>query len=281
MRYLSWLLVFICLAGSASADAIDVRVSVTEVSDRRSTGQFFNNLEVKLKLTGDDAAEIRGIKTSITAAVDDTRRNLLSSEKSGSGFETIGESGAGPAMTLTLKNPARKATVIKELSGELQLFMPGRDPAATVLVKDIKRSVGKPIANPVLEKAGITVIVLTKKEYDQIRKEEEQKAKDTAGKQGLDQALLKAFEGLLGSFFDVGEHDLILKISDPTAKLIELEVLDGKGARISGQGSMKTGDLRILNYAEALPADAQLRLFLNTQKSVLSLPLKLVDIALP
>jgi len=281
MRYLSWLLVFICLAASASADAIDVRVTVTEVSDRRSTGQFFNNLEVKLKLTGDEAAEIRGIKTSITTAIDDTRRNLLPSEKSSFGFETMGESGAGPAVMLTLKNPARKATVIKELSGELQLFIPGRDPAATVLVKDVKRSVGKPIANPALEKAGISVIVLTKKEYDQIRKEEEQKAKDTAGKQGLDQALLKAFEGLLGSFFDVGEHDLILKISDPTAKLIELEVLDGKGARISGQGSMKTGDLRILNYAEALPADAQLRLFLNTQKSVLSLPLKLVDIALP
>jgi len=281
MRYLSWLLVFICLAASASADAIDVRVTVTEVSDRRSTGQFFNNLEVKLKLTGDEAAEIRGIKTSITTAIDDTRRNLLPSEKSSFGFETMGESGAGPAVMLTLKNPARKATVIKELSGELQLFIPGRDPAATVLVKDVKRSVGKPIANPALEKAGISVIVLTKKEYDQIRKEEEQKAKDTAGKQGLDQALLKAFEGLLGSFFDVGEHDLILKISDPTAKLIELEVLDGKGVRISGQGSMKTGDLRILNYAEALPADAQLRLFLNTQKSVLSLPLKLVDIALP
>ena len=60
MRYLSWLLAFICLAGTASADAIDVRVSVSEVSDRRSTGQFFNNLEVKLKLTGDDAAEIKG-----------------------------------------------------------------------------------------------------------------------------------------------------------------------------------------------------------------------------
>jgi len=281
MRYLSWLVVFICLAGSASADAVDVRVSVTEVSDRRSTGQFFNNLEVKLKLTGDDAADIKGIKTSITSALDDTGRNLLSSEKRSSEFEAMRETGAGPEVTLTLKNPARKATVIKELSGELQLFIPGRDPAATVLVKDLSRSIGKPIANPALEKARISVIVLTKKEYDLIKKEEEQKAKNTAEKQGLDQALLKAFEGLLGAFFEVGEHDLILKISDPSAKLIEVEVIDGKGARISGQGSMKTGDLRILNYAEALPADAQLRIFLKTQKSVVSLPLKLVDIALP
>jgi hypothetical protein len=281
MRYLSWLLVFICLAGSASADAIDVRVSVSEVSDRRSTGQFFNNLEVKLRLTGDDAAEIKGINTVITSAVDDTRRNLLSPEKNRSGFEAVRETGTGPEVTLSLKNPARKATVIKELSGELQLFIPGRDPAATVLVKDIMRSIGKPIANPALEKAGISVIVLTKKEYDQIRKEEEQKAKNTAEKQGLDKALLKAFEGLLGAFFEVGEHDLILKISDPSAKLIEVEVIDGKGERISGQGSMKTGDLRILNYTEALPADAQLRIFLNTQKSVVSLPLKLADISLP
>lgn len=281
MRYLSWLVVFICLAASASADAIDVRVSVSEVSDRRSTGQFFNNLEVKLKLTGDDAAEIKGINTVITSAVDDTRRNLLSPEKNRSGFEAVRETGTGPEVTLSLKNPARKATVIKELSGELQLFMPAQDPAATVLIKDLGRSIGKPLTDKALEKAGISVIVLTKKEYDLIKKEEEQKAKNTAEKQGLDKALLKAFEGLLGAFFEVGEHDLILKISDPSAKLIEVEVIDGKGTRISGQGSMKTGDLRILNYTEALPADAQLRIFLNTQKSVVSLPLKLADISLP
>ena len=72
-----------------------------------------------------------------------------------------------------------------------------------------------------------------------------------------------------------------MKISDPEAKLIEFEVADGKGARISGQGSMKTGDVRILNYAETLPADAQLRIFLKTPKSVVSLPLKLTDISLP
>lgn len=281
MRYLSWLVVFICLAASASADAIDVRVSVSEVSDRRSTGQFFNNLEVKLKLTGDDAAEIKGINTVITSAVDDTRRNLLSPEKNRSGFEAVRETGTGPEVTLSLKNPARKATVIKELSGELQLFMPAQDPAATVLIKDLGRSIGKPLTDKALEKAGISVIVLTKKEYDLIKKDEEQKAKNTAEKQGLDKALLKAFEGLLGAFFEVGEHDLILKISDPSAKLIEVEVIDGKGTRISGQGSMKTGDLRILNYTEALPADAQLRIFLNTQKSVVSLPLKLADISLP
>jgi len=42
-------------------------VTVTEVSDRRSTANF-QQPEVKLKLTGDEAAEIRGIKTSITTA---------------------------------------------------------------------------------------------------------------------------------------------------------------------------------------------------------------------
>jgi len=48
MRYLSGYLFSSVLLGPHLQIAVDVRVSVTEVSDRRSTGQFFNNLEVKL-----------------------------------------------------------------------------------------------------------------------------------------------------------------------------------------------------------------------------------------
>ena len=136
----------------------------------------------------------------IASALDNAGRNLLISEKRNSGFESVRETGTGPEITLTLKNPARKATIIKKLSGELQLFMPNRDPAATVLVPHLGKSVGKPIAHPALEAARISVIMLTKKEYDLMKKEEEQKAKNAAEKQGLDKAILKAFEGLLGAF---------------------------------------------------------------------------------
>lgn len=280
MRYWIWILSVMVLALSASAEAIDVRISVTEVSDRRTTGQFFNNLEIKLKLVGDDVADIKGIRTALTTAVDDAGRNLLMDKDKGTDFETRSDGGQSD-ITLTLKNPARRATAVREITGELLLFMPTRDPSATILIKNISKIAGKPIANPALEKAGIGMTVLTKKEYEALKKDEEKKAKDSVEKQGLDQAMVKAFEGLFSAFFQIGENDLILKVADPSKKLIEIEVVDAKGAKISNQGSMKSGDIKVLNYSEALPVDAQLRLFLKTAKTIVSVPLRLTDIALP
>lgn len=66
---------------AAGAHAGDARLSATEVKDSRSTGQFFNELEIKLALTGDDVAGARGIRTLVTRAVDDTGRNLLRSDE--------------------------------------------------------------------------------------------------------------------------------------------------------------------------------------------------------
>ncbi len=280
MRILGTL--FIALLVAAPAFAADIKATVTEVNDQRSTGSFFNNLEIKLKLVGDDAPSVRGIKTTISKAVDDTGRNLLLDEDKDARFETVGESrGSQAEVKLKLKNPARRATVVKEIAGELQLFMPDQDPAATVLIKGFMKAAGKPISEPALAKAGVTVTVLTKKEYESLKKEEEQKAKDAAQKKGLSGAMMQAFEGLFSAFFQVGENDLIFKVGDPSGNLIDLDVVDAKGAKIKTYSSMRSTDVRVLNYQEPVPADAQLKISLKTQRSVVSLPLRLVDVALP
>jgi hypothetical protein len=264
---------------AAPALASDVKVIVSEVKDQRSTGEFFNNLEIKLKLIGDDSSSVRGIKTSVSRAVDDTGRNLLRDDEKKDSFETLWSGKA--EVNLKFKNPARRAAVVKEITGELQLFMPDKDPAATLLIRDFMKKAGKPVTDSALTKAGIAVTVLTKKEYESLKKDEEKKAKETAQKQGLTQAMMSAFEGLLGAFFQVGENDLIFKISDPSGNLIDMDVVDANSTKIKSHGNMKSHDLTVLNYNEAVPADAQLRLFLKTQKSVISMPLRLVDVALP
>lgn len=274
------LLAILVLILPASAEAIDVRVSVTEVSDRRTTGQFFNNLEIKLRLVGDDVSDIKGIRTALATAVDDAGRNLLMDKDKGTDFETRSDDSQSD-ITLTLKNPARRATAVREITGELLLFMPARDPSATILIKNISKIAGRPIANPALEKAGIGVTVLTRKEYEALKKDEEKKAKDSVEKQGLDQAMVKAFEGLFSAFFQIGENDVILKVTDPAKNLVEIEVADAKGTKMRNQGSMKSGELKVLSFNEALPVDAQLRIFLKTAKTIVSVPLRLTDIALP
>jgi hypothetical protein len=262
------------------AYAVDVKAVVTEVNDRRSTGQFFNDLEVKLKLLGDDAASVRGIRTAVRTAVDDTGRNLLSGEKKGGDFEAV-DAGGQAEVTLKLKNPARKATVIKEIAGDLELFMPDQDPGAAVVVEGILKTGASPLDSQALKEAGVSVTVLTKKDYEALRKAEEKKAKEQAEKQGLEEAAMKMLEGLFGSLFQVGENDLVLKVDDPSAKVIQIEAADAGGARINSYGRMKSDDLVILNYGEPLPPDARLRIFLKTEKSVVSVPLKLTDVVLP
>jgi hypothetical protein len=254
------------------AYAADIRPVVTEVKDQRSTGQFFNNLKIKIRLLGDDASEVRAIRTVVNKAVDDTGRNILEDKKK-SRFEAVQEGRGQAETTLEFKNPARKATVVKEVTGELELFMPARDPAATVLVEGALKRTGRPLDIPSLAKAGIAVTVLTKKEYDSMKKAAEEK--------GLEKAAMKMFEGFFGAFFHVGANDLILKVSDPSANLIRIDVVDKEGLKINNRGRMTMGDFVVLKYDNALPSGAQLRILLKTRKSVVSVPLRLVDVALP
>ncbi len=276
------LLLIAVVSAATPAAASDIKATVAEVTDQRSTGQFFNNLEIKLRLVGDDAPSIRGIKTTVTKAVDDTGRSLVMEEEKDDRFEAVGDGRGNQAeVKLKLKNPARKASVVKEVAGELQVFMPGQDPAATVLVKGFMKTVGKPVSDPSLAKAGVSVTVLSKKEYEMLKKEEEKKANDAAQKKGLSQAMMQAFEGLFSAFFQVGENDLIFRTGDPSGKLIDLEVVDAKGARVKSFSSMRSHDVRVLSYQEPVPADAQLKISLQTDGSVVSVPLRLVDVALP
>ncbi len=67
---------------NAIAQTTNVHVMVSEVSDRRTTGQFFAGSEIKLKLVGDALGDIRGVRRiQITKAVDDTGRNLVTDDK--------------------------------------------------------------------------------------------------------------------------------------------------------------------------------------------------------
>ena len=160
-------------AVASPARPLDVRPSVTSVTDQRTTGQSLSHLEINVKLVGDDAGSVRGIRTTIGDAVDDTGRSVLPDDDKCQ-FEAVQETGSGqPSLTLKLKNPARRATVLKEIRGELQLFLPDRDPGATVLVSDFLNSVGKPLTEPSLVRAGIIVTVMTKKEFELAKRSKE------------------------------------------------------------------------------------------------------------
>lgn len=276
----NFLVTIILLTATATAQAADVRLSVTEVTDARSTGQFHNGLEIRLKLTGDDVASVKGIRTTIAKAVDESGRNLLKDEKQDKEFSPVRDNSSGPETTLRLKNPARRAATVKEITGEVHLFMPDQDPAAMVMIKNFRAATGNPLGNSQLAKAGLQVTVLSKTDYETLSKKKEQEAREKVEKD-LGHAMVQALEGMFSGFFRVGDNDLILKLADPGEVFINAEVIDGTGNVVPTMSTTYADDMRVLGFEQPLPKDAQLRIFLKTPKSVVMIPVKLVEIALP
>jgi hypothetical protein len=256
----------------------DIKFMVSEVKDTRTTGEFFAGLELKLKILGDIISDAKGMRTKITKAVDDTGKNLLKSEESGTDFEKIDEYSKGE-ITLKLNNPSRKATVIKELTGETEIFIPKNDPLATSTIKNFLTQTGKIISDPSLKSANVEITVLTKKEYEKIKEQKQKEVKKEAGEIG--DALVKAFGALFGGFMEIDKNSIILNIKDPDKKVIAIEFTDDKGKKIDSQGSMKMEDIRVFNFDKPLPQKAQITIFLLTPKSLITTDLKLTDIVLP
>jgi len=255
-----------------TVEVIALQPSVSEVKDSRTTGRFFAGLDVEVSLVGDDSqiAEAISKKIKLTKAVDDTGKNLLE-DSNDNKFEEISRFGnQGNKLTLKLKNPARKAVVVKEIDGEIEYFNPKLDPSASVLIPNALTTNGSPIEHAALKKLGISVSVFTPEQHDKQR-EKEMKAQ-----------LGDAFENAMASAFGGSDsNSLIFKIKDPQNKLVSISILDSSDTEIRSNGSMTSSESKTLYFESAPPADAKLMLSLLTDKAVVSVPLKLTDIALP
>lgn len=283
MKKLFFAAVVIFIASYAYAS--DIAVSVSEVRDSRTTGQFFAGLELKLKVMGDSLADARGLKINVKKAVDDTGRDLLKKDDDRRAeFVKPDENSAGQAeMEVKLKNPSRKASTIKELSGELTIYSPGKDPNSVATLDSFMGQAGLKIKNSALKAAKVEVGIMTKKQFDEFKEEQkkEAKAKEGAMVKEFGEAMAKAFGALFEGFMEIGENSVILNISDPDSKVVDLEFLDAAGASLRSGSSMRTGDIRVFEFEKPMPADARLKIFLATSKAMSKTSFKVSGIALP
>jgi hypothetical protein len=258
-----------------------VGVTAGDITDRRRNDGHFASLEIELKLTGDGSAGARGARATVEKATDDTGRNLM---KEGSDPAEFAKSSGddAPQLKVELRNPARKAKTVRELSGRVEVFLPARDPAAEARVPKFVSMTDRPIANPALKASGADVMVISRKTYEVEKKKDEERRKKEAEGAGIAGAMVNAFAGLFqGLFSDIGENDVLVKVDDKAKKVFSVDVVDASGKPVDGMGSMKIGDFWILKFADKVPADAALRVYLLTPKSVVAERFALKDIALP
>jgi hypothetical protein len=256
-------------------------VSAGDITDRRRNDNFFGGLEIELKIGGDGAADVRGARALVRKAEDETGRNLLKEGAKTPTFETS-MSDTAPSLKLELRNPARKAKKVREVSGQVELFLPGRDPGAVARVDRFQSRLDKPAGLPALKAAKAEVTVVSRKTYEAEKKKDAERRRKEAEGAGIGGAMVEAFSGLFEGFMgSVEENDVLVKVDDPGKKVFDVDVIDSKGAKIDGMGSMTVGTFRILKFPEKLPADAGLRVYLLTPKSVVTTPFQLKDVALP
>lgn len=230
----------------------EVKVTVDQIADNRTTGDFFKGLELTLKLTGPELAEAKGMKFALSEAKDDAGTDISKIQKFGfddGGFEPL-EKGFGGARNagefehkLKLPNPARAAKTAMVI-GSLQLLIPGKDPASIITV-DLAKSAGKALANPELKAAGATLM------------------------------------------FDAPKADeASYKIQDSKGVVAAVEFCspDGKALETGGRSSSSFGggpkSVSISLRGKA-PAGMVAKVYLVTAKSVVNVPIKLESITLP
>jgi hypothetical protein len=273
----------IALALVTSANA-QVHAQLGDVKDTRTTGQFFGGLEVEIKLLGDAIAEAESIRTVVKTAVDDTGRDLVDREKEKNEFEKQnGRGSQSSALRLNLKNPARKANTIKELTGEADLFVPKNDPDSIVKVDDFQKLGGKPVASPALSAAGIELVAFTKEQAEAEKAKKAEEAKKSA-KANLGEALSGAFGQMFG--MGGGPNDITVQLKDPNGKLVGVEFQDANGKKIESNGWSSMGDrkdkeTKTYNFQQKLPDTTRLVVYISTPKSMEIVPFTLKDVFLP
>ena len=299
-RMLSLIFSAIIVLALAADGFGQVKVVAGDVKDTRRSDGFFNNLDVQLKINGEALTGAKGIRVSVSKALDDTGKNLIKEEKQAKRFEELDANSQGETkIEVELKSPERRATTVQEVSGNVEIFAPAKDPRSIVAVPAFLKIVGKPIASPALKAAGIDVIIWTKEIFEaskkaeeaRLKKEMEEKTKkaEKSGKledalELLGEGLAKAFGSMFSSFAEMDENDIAFNVTDAGSKLISIDIEDDKGKPIQNNGRMTIGgDPRtiIYNFKEKLPATARIRLYILTPRSVTTVPFKLTAVPLP
>ena len=118
-------------------------------------------------------------------------------------------------------------------------------------------------------------------ELDAEMAKHKEEMKKEAGDEKTAEALMALVKGFAGMMNEVGENDVVLEIDDEQKKILDVSFTRANGEPISSSGSMSSGKVKILNFSEKLPADAKLKLLLQTRKSVVSAPFTLANVPLP
>ncbi len=297
MRRAPWELLALFLAGplalrldgATDPPAPATKVVVVSVGDVRS-GDSLSRLTIQLELADYPAGDVAAARLLLRRAVDDMGRDLLPTDSGKPSLEPVSEgrsavpdgTPAPAAVEVTLRNPARKAKVLSELSGELELYLPGRDSGAVVTFPNLPALLGKRIESPALGASGVRIAVLTEEQLEAEKKSQAEKRKEEARKQGVLGEMLEPLASAFSrAFFNPEAGDVVLKVDDPGGRIVRLSLLDAAGEDRTTGRSQQQGLLALSSSRTGPGPGWSLEVRLSTPKSLERRSFVLKDVVLP
>lgn len=285
------------LAAAAQAQT-NVGVEVDDVTDNRisvaDTDAFQprGGLQLRLKVTGNGLEKALAARVLVKEAKDDEGNSLLEKEPSIPDF--MPREYNNGTVDVSVLQPSRAASAVK-LKGTVELYVPSRDPDATVTIANGLAKLDAPLSARALKAAKIEITPLsadgyaallksrkiTEKDIEEIRAEGKRRGAD---EKEVEMAieLAKAFETMdeppspSSVYFAASKADF--------DKIYRLEVLgaDGNPVSVPSRGVSTRGESSImtLDASEPPPRNAALQLMLLTAKSRVSYPFEL-EVELP
>jgi len=285
MRLLS-LLGVVLLSLSAAAQS-GVGVELDEVVDNRvNAGQFVGTLELRLKLTGSNLDRAAAARINVKEARDDRGTVLSDGSRMNDFMPRDYNMGT---LQCSLATPARAAKSVR-VKGTVELFVPARDPSATIKIDNALSKLDKPLAAKGLKAAKMEITPLSPNGYVELMKSRKITDKDIEAiraegkKRGVDEKeiemaieMAKAFENI-----DTPPSQNAVILSGRKAdfdRIYRVEVLgsDGKPIQVGSRSTSTRGENSVmtLDPSEKPPANATLELVLLTDKARMSFPFEL------
>ena len=268
-----------------------VTVEVDDVTDNRLGGEFAGALELRVKLNGNGLDKAAAARIIVKDARDDRGTSLV--RKNDPPDFTPREYNSG-TLQVSVAQPARAATSVK-IKGVVELYVPGKDPNATVKIDKALGKLDAPLSHKALKAAKLEITPLSRDKYVKTlesRKLDEQKiaAIRAEGKaRGVPEKEIELMIGLAQALqstdADTPANAVILSGTDEDFdRVFRIDVLgaDGKPMDVPARSTSTQGNDAIMTLSprEDPPANASLQLQLLTDKSRMSVPFEL-NVELP
>ena len=275
----------------APAKATPANATLKTVQDRRSEGHF-PRCTLGIELPDIPAHEARASRVVVMKAVDDLGTNLVREDAADARLEptqrgSFGKPKEGPApptiVFAELKNPPRKATILKEVSGEIELYIPGRDPNGEAGFPKIRSMAGKPLAHAALKANGVEISMLSQAQIEAERKKAGDAERAKAKKEGItDEDTIKSMvEYAVDSFPKGGEGQIVLRVKDPKKAIQDFKMADGEGNPQFNGKSDESGFTILEFWGDKPKPDWTMKVLMQSDTSLVRQTFVFRDVPLP